>query len=114
MLYVLPVLFGVMAACAGGIAWHRPGAGLGVLFFTMVGYIAASVPLVRVIETRRANRLRPAVSLVRGGRRGQHAVGRDPGARKRGRLAGESFLDDVSHRGFRRHGAPETAVEVLT
>ena len=68
MLYGLPVLFGAMAACAGGIAWHRPGTGLCMMVFVMAGYIAASVPLVRAIETKRAERVRPVVSLVRGGR----------------------------------------------
>jgi hypothetical protein len=71
MLYVLPVLFGAMAACAGGIAWHRPATGLCMMVFALVGYIAASVPLVRVIETMRAERVRPVISLVREGPRGQ-------------------------------------------
>jgi hypothetical protein len=77
MLYLPPVMFGVVAACAGGIAWQRPVTGLCMLLFAMVGYIAVAVSLARVIETMRAEQLRPVVSLVGGGRQGRSGVGRD-------------------------------------
>jgi hypothetical protein len=77
MLYLPPVMFGVVAACAGGIAWQRPVTGLCMLLFAMVGYIAVATSLARVIETMRADRVRPVVSLVRGGRQGRSGVGRD-------------------------------------
>ena len=76
MLYLPPVMFGVVAACAGGIAWHRPVTGLCILLFALVGYIAVAASLARVIETMRPDRVRPVVSLVGGSRHGRSGVGR--------------------------------------
>lgn len=77
MLYLPPVLFGVMAAGAGGLAYRWPVTGLCMLLFAVVGYVALAASLAKVIETMRADRVRPVVSLVRGGRYGRSAVGRD-------------------------------------
>lgn len=77
MLYLPPVLFGVMAVCAGGIAWQRPVTGLCMLVFALAGYISVAASLARVVEPRRADRVRPVVSLVRGDRYGRSGVGRD-------------------------------------
>jgi hypothetical protein len=77
MLYLPPVLFGLVAACAGGIAWQWPVTGLCMLMLAMVGYIAVAASLAKVIETMCADRVRPVVSLVRGGRHGRSGAGRD-------------------------------------
>jgi hypothetical protein len=74
MLYLPPVVFGVMAACAGGIAWQRPVAGLGLLVFALAGYIAVAALLAKAEAARRADRI-PAVSLVGGGRLGRSDMG---------------------------------------
>jgi hypothetical protein len=77
LLYGLPVVFGGMAILGGILALQHPGGGLGLLAAVMVGYIAASVPLVRMIDSMRAERGRSVVSLVRPARRGVSGVGRD-------------------------------------
>src|ERR1700753_3854711 len=77
ILYILPVLFGGMAILAGNIALQHPAGGVGLLAAVMVGFIAASVPLVRMIDSMRAERGRSVVSLVRPARRGVAGVGRD-------------------------------------
>jgi hypothetical protein len=77
MLYLPPVMFGVVAASGGGIAWQRPVTGLCILLFAMVGYIAVAASLARVTEVMRADRVRPVVSLVGGSRHRRSGVERD-------------------------------------
>jgi hypothetical protein len=44
--WLAPVLSGVVAAVAGGIAWHRPAIGLCMLLCVMIGYTAGSAMLI--------------------------------------------------------------------
>jgi hypothetical protein len=71
MLYLLPILFGVVAVVAGGIAWHRPILGLVTLATVMAGYLATTALLASMIGTSqraqaRSPRLTSHVRLVRG------------------------------------------------
>jgi hypothetical protein len=70
MLYIPPVLFGGMAACAGGIALQRPVAGLGLLVFALAGYIAVAALLAKAAAAKHVDRMDPVVSLVGGVPRG--------------------------------------------
>jgi hypothetical protein len=77
ILYLPPVMFGVVAAGAGGVAWQRPVTGLCILLFAMVGYIALAASVAGVVETMRPDRVRPVVSLVGGSRQARSGVGRN-------------------------------------
>lgn len=65
MLYVLAVVFGAMAAIAGGIALQRPTTGLCMLLCVMISYIAASALLVSVIGDVREAAAEPNRQAVR-------------------------------------------------